>query len=193
MSLRTRLALFIAFSVAAALLLQGVSGYLSFRQQAYASLDRDLGLYLTQLQTSRRRERGPRGGPRDAELLNEIFEGYVASARLVSAGQVLAQPEDFPEEVPAGLGARPRTYGVWRVASAAVSAPGSDDAPDLTIQAAISSRGLNEGLRRYRRTLLFTVLSVSLLGALASLLLEPPRAAPLAAPLEYSPTGGRLG
>ena len=179
MNLRTRLALFIALAIAAALLVQGVFGYLSFRQQAYVSLDRDLGLYLTQLQTSQRRERGPRGGLRDAELLNELFEGYIASARLVSAGQVVLQPEKFPADVPAEFVKRPRSYGVWRVASVAVSAPSPDDAPNLTIQAAVSSQALLEGLARYRRTLLLTVVSVSLLGALASLLLSRPALRPL--------------
>ena len=179
MTLRARLALFIAVAIAAALLVQGVFGYLSFRQQAYASLDRALSLYLTQLQTSQRRDRGPRGGPRDAELLDELFEGYVARARFVSAGGVVAQPDDFPAEVPAELAKRPRTYGIWRVGSVAVNAPGSDDASSLVIQAAISSQSLLEGLERYRRTLLFTVLGVSALGALLASLLSRPALRPL--------------
>ena len=179
MTLRTRLALFIAAAIAGALLVQGVFGYLSFRQQAYASLDRDLDLYLTQVQTSFRRSRGPRGGSRDVALLNELFEGYVARARVISESQVVAQPEDFPAEVPAERSARPRTYGIWRVGSVAVNAPGSNDASSLVIQAAISSQALVEGLERYRRTLLFTVLGVSALGALLAFFLSRPALRPL--------------
>ena len=187
MSLRTRLALFIALAVAAALLTQGVFGYLSFRQQAYASLDRNLRLYLTQLQTSQR-ERGPRGGPRDAQVLDELFEGYVARARVVREGQVVAQPGDFPADVPVEFALKPKTYGSWRVGSVAARSgpPGfqerqglPDDPTQDYIQGAVSSYELLEGLRRYRRTLLITVLGVSALGALASLLLSRPALRPL--------------
>ena len=186
MSLRARLALFIAVAIAAALLVQGMVGYLSFRQQAYASLDRDLNLYLTQLQTSQR-DRGPRGGPRDAQILNELFEGYIARARLVREGQVVAQPKDFPAEVPVEFASKSTTYGSWRVGSAALrleppnlsqgnSAPGT---PNAYIQGAVSSHELLEGLARYRRTLLITVVGVSLLGALVALLLSRPALRPL--------------
>ncbi len=189
MSLRARLALFIALAIAAALLVQGLFGYLSFRQQAYASLDRNLRLYLTQLQTSQR-ERGPRGGSRDAQVLNELFEGYVARARVVREGRVVAQSEDFPAEVPVEFEPRPRMYGSWRVFSAAArSAPPSlpqasaQGSPATTpadyIQGAVSSRELLEGLKRYRRTLLVTVVGVSLLGAIVALLLSRPALRPL--------------
>ena len=189
MSLRTRLALFIALAIAAALLTQGVFGYLSFRQQAYASLDRTLRLYLTQLQTSQR-ERGPRGGSRDAPILKELFEGYVVRARVVGEGQVVAQTDDFPADVPVEFASKPKTYGSWRVGSVAVRSgpPGFRESaaqgpPENYIQdyiqGAVSSYELLESLSRYRRTLLITVLGVSALGALASLLLSRPALRPL--------------
>ena len=186
MSLRTRLALFIAVAIAAALLVQGVFGYLSFRQQAYISLDRDLGLYLTQLQTSPR-GRGPRGDSDDLQFLNQLFEGYVARARVVNGGLVVAQQADFPAEVPVEFTSQPETHGDWRIGSVALPSPqpGSlqpSSSPGSTaayLQGAISSASLLEGLRRYRRTLFITVLSVSALGALVALLLSRPALRPL--------------
>ena len=189
MSLRARLAWFIAVAIAAALLVQGLFGYVSFRQQAYASLDRNLRLYLTQLQTSQR-ERGPRGGSRDAQVLGELFEGYVARARVVREGRVVAQSEAFPADVPVEFESQPEMHGGWRVGSAALrSAPPSlpqaaargspATYPAEYVQAAVSSRELLEGLQRYRRTLLATVVGVSWLGALVALLLSRPALRPL--------------
>lgn len=186
MNLRGRLALFIAVAIAAALLVQGVFGYLSFRQQAYASLDRDLGLYLTQLQTSPR-GRGPQGDSDDLQFLNQLFEGYVARARVISEGRVVAQQEGFPVEVPVGFETKPETHGNWRVGSVAVrssqanpphlSSPAGP--PAVYVQGAVSSIGLLEGLARYRRTLFVTIVGVSLLGALVALLLSRPALRPL--------------
>ena len=174
MSLRTRLALFIALAIALALLAQGVFGYLSFRQQGYASLDRDLNLYLEGVQREVLRSRGRRD-PRGLGPLVLPTEDYVARSRVVYQGEVVwQQPDGFPD-VPLEPTPHPRTYGVWRVSSVTPGPPSAD----FFIQAAVSSRGLIEGLARYRRTLLFTVVSVSFLGALASLLLSRPALRPL--------------
>ena len=173
MSLRTRLALFIAVAIAAALLLQGVSGYVAFRQQAYARLDGDLDLYLTQVRRALPRDRGPRRGdfgflPRD----------YVARVRFVRDGEVVAAQDGFPEDVPLKLASGPQTYGVWRVGSKEelLARAGVET---FHIQAALSSRDLLRSLERYRRTLFFTILSVSALGALIAFLLSRPALRPL--------------
>ncbi len=174
MSLRTRLALFIAVAVAVALLLQGVSGYLVFRQQAYASLDNDLRLYLTQVRRALPRNQGPRRGdfgflPRD----------YLAKVRFIRDGEVIAAQDDFPEGIPLELGERPRTYGIWRVGSQTEDLPGRVGVDPLDVQVALSSRDLLRSLERYRRTLAFTVLSVSALGALLAFWLSRPALRPL--------------
>lgn len=88
MSLQTRLALFIAVAIAVALLVQGVFGYASFRQQAYASLDRDLSLYLERVQSEVLRGRGGRGDPRGFGPLATLPEDYVASAQIVYQSQI---------------------------------------------------------------------------------------------------------
>ena len=177
MTLRTRLALFFAVSIAAALMAQGALGYLTFRQQAYNSLDRDLSVYLAQVQANLERSRDPRGSPRDAQLLNEFFEGYIARARVIYEGEVVSQHEGFPPNVPTELVDAPQTYGVWRVGSIFVSPPGAT--PAFTIQGAISSVELTRGLERYRRTLFISVLGVSALGALAAFILSRPALQPL--------------
>ena len=173
MSLRTRLALFIAVSIAVALLVQGATGYLSFRQQAYASLDRDLSLYLERVEQEV--SRGERGDPRRFGPLASLPEDYVARARVIYEGEVVAQNEGFPAEVGLEPLQHPQTIGVWRVGSA-MPRP---QTPELVIQAAVSSREVVGGLIRYRRTLFVTVLGVSFLGAVIALLLSRPALRPL--------------
>lgn len=125
MSLRTRLVLFIAVAIAAALLLQGVLGFLSFRQQAYASLDRDSNLYLERVQREVLPERGGRRDPRRFGPLATLPEDYVARARLIYEGEVVAQHEGFPEGVPLEPIPNPQTYGIWRVGSVTPRGAGS--------------------------------------------------------------------
>ena len=54
MSLRGRLVLFVTAAVLAALVGQGVLGYLNFQRLLYTDLDRDLGLYLADLEAQAR-------------------------------------------------------------------------------------------------------------------------------------------
>lgn len=58
MSLRARLALFLALSIGAALLFQGALSYLAFRRLVEADLDRSLRFYLEALSEGRRPPRG---------------------------------------------------------------------------------------------------------------------------------------
>ena len=173
MNLRTRLAVFIALSVALALLVQGVSGYLSFRQQAFASLDRDLAAYLNRVEQNVFRRRGDRGGPGP---LTAFSEDFVARARVIYRGTVYEQDEGFPEDVPLEPTAQPQTYGMWRVVS---RLPNGNRADDLYIQVAVSSREVIGSLVRYRQTLFLTILSVSALGAVVALLVSRPALRPL--------------
>ena len=174
MSLRTRLALFIAVAIAAALLLQGVSGYLVFKQQAYANLDNELDLYLSQVRRALPGDRRPRRGerlPRNRD--------YVARVRFVENGEVIAAQDDFPEGVPLELGEQPQTYGIWRVGSQTEDLLGRAGVDPFEIQVALSSRDLLRSLARYRRTLVFTIVSVSSLGAFIAFLISRPALRPL--------------
>ena len=138
MSLRTRLALFIAVAVAAALLVQGVSGYVVFRQQAYLRLDSELNLYLSQV--GRALPRGLLGGspggpsqgrpPSRGEPLEFLPRDYVARVRFVRDGEVIVAQDGFPEGAPLERAVKPRAYGAWRVASREVSARPDDRSGD---------------------------------------------------------------
>ena len=174
MSLRTRLALFIAVAIAAALLLQGVSGYFLFRQQAFANLDRELDLYLTQVREALPRDRRPRHGerlPRNRD--------YIVRVRFVQDGEAIAAQDDFPVGIPLELGEQPQTYGIWRVGSQTEDLLGRVGIDSFDIQVALSSRDLLRSLGRYRRTLVFTIVSVSALGALIAFFLSRPALRPL--------------
>lgn len=177
MSLQARLALFIAAAIAVALLLQGVTGYLAFRQQAYASLDRDLRLYVSRVQNELLRRPGFRSNPRDPRgPLGTLSGDFVASARVIFQGEVVVSQATFPDDIPLALEHDPATFGVWRVTSIS---PREVRDPALVIQAAVSSREVTSGLERYRRTLAFTVLGVSVLGAVVALRLSRPALRPL--------------
>lgn len=183
MTLRARLALFIAVTIALALLTQGVFGYLSFQRLLLSNLDRDLGAYIGRLLVDLRfgpgRDDGPLGrGSRGLRTL----EGYVARARLVQNGMVLRTWGGFPSSVP--LAEPPlaapgpsrqveiHSYLSWRVASLRLG-------PSTYLQAAIQSQQVETSLANYRSTVVFTALLVSLLGAVAAFLLSGPALRPL--------------
>jgi signal transduction histidine kinase len=185
MTLRARLALFIAVTIALALLAQGVFGYLSFQRLLLSNLDRDLGGYVGRLLADLRFGTGPDG---DDGLLGRggrgprTLEGYVARARLVQNGTVLRTWGEFPSAVPLAEPAplapgpsRPveiRSYSSWRVASLRLG-------PSTYLQAAIQSQQVETSLANYRSTVVFTALLVSLLGAVAAFLLSGPVLRPL--------------
>ncbi|MCL6528342.1 MAG: HAMP domain-containing protein [Thermaceae bacterium] len=182
MTLRARLALFIAVTIALALLAQGVFGYLSFRRLLLYNLDRDLGSYVGRLladlrlgsEGDDRLRRGGRAGRGP--------EGYVARARLVQDGEVLRAWGEFPSTVPLLEPAPPppgsdrpmeiRSYSGWRVASLRLG-------PGTYLQAALQSQQVENSLANYRSTVLFTVLLISLLGAGVAFGLSGPALRPL--------------
>jgi len=159
MTLRFRLALFIAIAIAAALLTQGVLGYLSFYRLLLSDLDRDLSVYLSQIigQLQSRQDE-------NYQKINVVYENYVTRARIVRGQQVLVEWGNFPKEIP--LSERgTRSFGNWRVSSVQISS-------SSYLQGAIYSQELALGLKDYRQTLIFTVLLVSLLGALTAVFLS---------------------
>ena len=99
--------------------------------------------------------------------------------RFVRDGEVIAAQDDFPEGVPLELGERPQTYGIWRVGSQTEDLLGRVGVDPFDIQVALSSRDLLRSLGRYRRTLVFTILSVSTLGALIAFWVSRPALRPL--------------
>ena len=181
MTLRRRLVLFIAVMVAAALLIQGVLGYLNFQRLLYADLDHDLNDYLAQLVREVEALPGPpRGETLSFRELDARFDDYLTSARIVHQGRVKETFGTFPEGVPLSAPLSPgpaqsspaQSFGVWRVMSRRLT-------PDLFLQGAIASPAPAYSLGRYRETVLLTTLLVSALGALAALLISGPVLRPL--------------
>lgn len=176
MTLRRRLVLFITVTVAAALLFQGVLGYLNFQRLLYADLDHDLSDYSTELTAQVEALPGePKGETLSFNDLDARFNDYLTSARIVHEGRVTETFGTFPADVPLSAPLTPRTvrsFGTWRVTSRRLS-------PDLFLQGAIASPAPAYSLSRYRETVLLTTLLVSALGALAALLLSSPVLYPL--------------
>ena len=170
--------------VAAALLIQGVLGYLNFQRLLYADLDHDLNDYLAQLVREVQALPGaPRGETLSFRDLDAHFDDYLTSARIVHQGRVKETFGTFPAGVPLNAPLTPgpaqapaqspaQSFGVWRVTSRRLS-------PDLFLQGAIASPAPAYSLGRYRETVLVTTLLVSALGALAALLVSGPVLRPL--------------
>ena len=159
MTLRARLALFMAIATAAALLTQGILGYLSFQRLIIADLDRDLSAYLDRLIGQVKSDSINEYGN-----INASYENYVTRARVSRGSQVLFAWGDFPKDVPAEVAGR-SSFGNWRVGMVQLDSKTS-------LQGAIYSHELSLGLKDYRQTLIFTLLLVSFLGAIAALFLS---------------------
>ncbi len=175
MTLRGRLVVFSTVMVAAALLVQGVLGYLNFQRLLYADLDHDLNDYLSQLTAQVQALPGePEGKTLSFSDFDARFGDYLTSARVIHEGQVTETFGTFPEGVPptAPLTPAVRSFGAWRVTSRRLT-------PDLFLQGAIASPAPAYSLGRYRETVLVTTLLVSALGALAALLISGPVLRPL--------------
>lgn len=125
MSLRVRLALFLALSIGAALLFQGALSYLAFRRLIEADLDRSLLFYVEALSEGRRPPRGE------------------FAFRLVQAGGE-HRSENFPE-VP-GLSPGAYWWEGWRVLVLEV--------PGGTLAVARYDPGAADALRNFRLALL---------------------------------------
>ncbi|GEM44496.1 sensor histidine kinase [Deinococcus cellulosilyticus] len=178
MTLRQRLAVFIAVTTLVALVIQGGLGYFSLQHQVYASLDRDLNIYVQRL-TGLLRKKGLSTDPRFYQDINAGYEGYITRVRLVHEGQVIWQYGQFPDDIPMpNLTQYARNYGQWRVGTWTIH-PSEGEEVDFFIQGAILSRELNSSLSNYQQTMLLTTLLVTLLGVIFALLLSRPALKPL--------------
>lgn len=172
MSLRRRLVLFIAVAIAAALLVQGVFGYLNFQRLLYTDLDHDLTDYLAEITKQVRALPGEVSGETLSFTdIDARFDDYLTSARIIHEGRIKETQGDFPADVPL-IPRTVRSFGSWRVGSVQL-------ARDLFIQGAIASRAPAYSLGRYRQTVVLTTLVVSALGTLAALWLSGPLLRPL--------------
>lgn len=170
MTLRARLALFIALAIALALLTQGLLGYLSFQRLLLSNLDRDLEGYMGRIiRTLNNTEDHPERPGHDDR--RNPFEGYVARARLIQNNQTVQNWGDFPTEVnltQTGV----NTFGNWRAARVSLGS-------GVFLEGAIQSQQVGSSLANYRQTVFITALLVSLLGALAAWFLSEPALRPL--------------
>ena len=195
MTLRTRLALFMALFIALAVGAQAVLGYVAFERSHAEDLDHDLAQFVALV--AQRIE----PGSEEFSGVNAAFEGYIAKARITAGGRTIANfGGRFPEEIapdrpissspdssstpssntsssntPSSLPVTPHGVGAWRVTS--LPLPGY--ASDARLDAAISSRDYTDDLERYRRIAVLDALLFASLGAVAAALLARGALAPL--------------
>jgi signal transduction histidine kinase len=196
MSLRLRLALFIALAISLALLLQGFLGYASFERLQMGNLERELDAYLGRIALQLEGRRGPprlfrrerdddesrasglmpldhlRDGALLAPLPNPTPAGSIAHARLVREGEVLREWGRFPTEVPLSDNLEARLEQNWLYKSLRLG-------PNLYLQGALEASQVRASLAGYRQTVLFTALVVALLGAWVAWLVSGPALRPL--------------
>ena len=178
MTLRQRLAAFIAVTTLLALVFQGTLGYFSFQHQVYSSLDREMDIYVKRL-TSILRKKGLSNDPHLYQDINAGYEGYITRVRLVHEGKVLWQSGEFPDEIPMpGISQYLQNYGKWRAGTWVIPPPYGQDI-EYFVQGAFLSKELHSSLENYQKTMLLTTLLVTLLGAFIALLLSRPALRPL--------------
>lgn len=155
MSLRVRVALVMAVSMAVALLLQGVLGYLTFTRLVLADIDHDLTEFTREMVQSIEQSK-------DLSRLRATHERYIVHARLVDQQQVKFSLSDFParlklEQFSAGF----QTVGDWRITQVPLRWQGRP----LVLQTALTSPEFTDGLRNHRTTMLLSALTVVLITA----------------------------
>lgn len=167
MSLHARLAGLIALTVALALLVQGLFGYLDFRQSALRDVNADLNSYLAALAHDRASGTYP----------NAIESESGIRARLVQGGRTL---QEYGGAFPVTTDPDGDTHRIVRRASV----------PDLgagaVLEASLSLHAYNQGLNAYLHTVLLSVTLMSLLGAVVALLLSRSALRPLDAVLSIA-------
>jgi signal transduction histidine kinase len=169
MTLRVRLAIFIALVIAGALISQGVLGYLNYQRTIQADVNHDLSQYLDQLAAK------IKPGQTDFSSFEWSYENYVTRARLVrglvrGADQVIAFSGAFPDSQSALMPLQ--ATGGWQVAvrelptyDAIIPAPGTG----VRLEVALSTLEYDIGLDTYRQTILFTTGLLATLGVLSAL------------------------
>jgi signal transduction histidine kinase len=166
-SLRARLAVFIALVVALALIAQGALGYVRYERLALEQIDRDLGVFLHGVT-----ERIAQGEELHDQPMLEPRMNPNLRARLTRGNAVVASfGPTFPADIkPGELGTR--NVGEWRVMCIEVG-------PGLWLEGAISTRDRQQGAQRYLSSLALTVPLFAALGALAAWFLAARALAPL--------------
>ena len=154
MNLRTWLALLIALTVMGALLAQGFSVHLSFRQTAQQTVRSDLQGYLTTLAHDRAEGEAPAYLPNEAGIRSRLLDA------LEKVIQEYGRP--FPST------ATPDRDDQWLIQKVAVP----DLGPGATVQASIPLRAYRQGLDAYLGTVTLSVALMSLIGVAAALLLS---------------------
>jgi len=152
-SLRTRLALFIAVAVAVALLAQGGLGYLDFRTTVLHDVDRDAR------QEAERLARRLAPGVDDDHPAPDDGSAPVP-ARVLRGGRVLRA---LGGPFPAG-----EQLGDWRLARVALGGWGEG----AVLEVAVPMREYQRGLRAYQQTVVVTTTGLALLGAVVAWLLS---------------------
>lgn len=138
MSLHARLAGLIALTVALALLVQGLFGYLDFRRSVLRHVNADLNSYLTALAHDRATGTYP----------NAIESESSIRARLVQGGRTL---QEYGGAFPALTDQDGDTHRIVR----RVSVP--DLGSGAVLEASLSLHAYNLGLNAYLHTLLLSV------------------------------------
>ena len=167
MSLRNRLAVFIALFVALALIAQGALGYARFERLALEEIDRDLFVFLHGLNEQLTRGQELHDQPTLEPRVNPNLR-----ARLVRGGAVVANfGAGFPTDIkPGDPGVR--NAGDWRVMVVQVG-------PDVRLEGTISARDRQQGAERYLRSLALTIPVFAALGALVAWFVAARALAPL--------------
>lgn len=175
MSLRLRLALWIVAAVAGAVLLQGGLGYLNFQRLVVANLDRQLEGYLARLMREVVLEGDLEHQLSERAARDRPNQDYLLRARLVQQNQVVRDWNGFPSEISPALSPGLLMRHGWRV----VTVPLTSQTNSPRLQVAVWSREAEQALADYRQTLVLTVLSVSLTGALLAWWISGPALRPL--------------
>ena len=163
MTLRVRVALFIALALTLALALQGWLGWASFQRFLLADLDRDLNRYAVTTITQITHP-GPLDGDHDTQGgLSWDFESGHRAQLMVNGKLRFAVGGAMPAGIDA-KGRGPATVGIYRVQVYEVS--GALLPTTLVVAAPLRDYLLAQ--QNYQRALLFTIPLIALAGALAA-------------------------
>ncbi len=168
MSLRLRLAVFIAVLIALAVLAQGIVGYKRFERLGLLEVDQALVAYLEDMSHRVQRPPGGRFDKRNDDqpappmmFGNLETRNRLLRVRLVQDDTIIATSGDaFPTEIQIPKQSL-ATVGIWRTIS-------QDLSNGLTIQAVINLADQQRGVRNYLQSMFLTVPLFAGLGALAA-------------------------
>lgn len=168
MSLRTRLAIFLALSIILAVVAQSVLGFLEFRRVIYKDLDGDLGQFMG-LVTTRIESID------ELETLDSSYENYVTRVRILDGSRIVAESGGAFPNANGSIGAQPRSHQGWRFESLDLPGLGMN----FRLEGAINSKDYERSLEDYRRTAILTALIFSILGAALAVFLSTGALRPL--------------